>query len=85
MNDSNSSTQDAANLDAAAKLAREIARHILDVEGGPAVRIAMKGGKWPDKETDLGGLCHSALEQRIHEVLAKYVDKTGEGCPGPAT
>jgi hypothetical protein len=34
-------------------------------------RIAFKGGKYPGRETDLGGLCRTALRDRIVEALEK--------------
>lgn len=60
------------NLDRYAALGARIARSILEVssDGGPrATRIALKVGTWPDNETDLGGLCESALASHIRGVL----------------
>jgi len=34
-------------------------------------RIAFKGGVYPDKETNLGGLCRTALRDRIIEAFEK--------------
>jgi hypothetical protein len=55
------------------ELARKIARGIFavnsDAPSGPVKRIALKGGTWPDNETDKGGLCESALAGVILRVL----------------
>lgn len=51
-------------------LGETIARSILKCgNDSVAHRIALKGGTYPDKETDLGGLCESALASHIRAVL----------------
>lgn len=41
-------------------------------------RIAFKGGTWPDNETDLGGLCESALAETITSALDSFPQPGGE-------
>lgn len=59
-------------------LARKIAIDLFDCPGssnGDAVqRIQFRGGDWArNKETDLGGLCLSALIGVIHRSLLKHL------------
>lgn len=54
------------------RLAEQIAKAIFSVSDSKhkCQRIQLKGGRWPD-ETDMGGLCKSALEKLIFEELTK--------------
>lgn len=56
-------------------LAMRIARHIFERGVGPGEtqRIALKGGTYPDSETDRGGLNEIALPQVIDEALTEYM------------
>lgn len=52
------------------ELGQRLARSILDCGSeGRAHRVALKGGSYPDKETDLGGLCETALACHIRGEL----------------
>jgi hypothetical protein len=54
------------------ELARRIARAIFacgDNRNDKVQRIELKGGTWPDHETDLGGLCEDALASLIRKHL----------------
>ena len=55
------------------EFADQIASDIFDVGSEPSrgtdgivQRIAFKGGRYNDNETELGGLCEKALAERIH-------------------
>lgn len=55
-----------------ATLAARIAREIFLVGDDPTdkvQRIGFKGGRWPNHETELGGLNEPALASVIHRVL----------------
>jgi hypothetical protein len=60
-------------------IGENLAKHIADVlfntptnSDDPCQRIAFKGGKYPSAETDLGGLCKSALANVILKALQEY-------------
>lgn len=59
-------------------LAAHIARVIMDspvgVEPDRAQRLAFRGGRYPDAETDLGGLNQTALVARIKAALDSASD-----------
>jgi hypothetical protein len=59
-------TPDVAGL--AARIARGVFA-IGDMPGDATQRIAFKGGTYPGKETDLGGLCESALADVLQRLL----------------
>ena len=49
-----------------------MARHIFskfDVGRDKCQRLAAKGGKYPDSETNLGGLCELAFAEMIESAL----------------
>lgn len=55
-------------------LADRLATHVFeqgdeDRPGGRVQRLQYKGGKYPDCETDLGGLCQEALAGIIRDFL----------------
>jgi hypothetical protein len=49
-----------------------------NVKNDRTQRIAFKGGKYPGKETDLGGFCESALAEHITRELDQ-IDAQSEG------
>ena len=58
------------------ELATKLAKDIFDElehNGDKCQRLAAKGGKWPETETDLGGLCEPALAERIEVSLRKHI------------
>jgi len=56
------------NEELAKFLARRVFR-VCDREGDRVKRIEMKGGQWPDHETNLGGLCEDALATCLESGL----------------
>jgi len=62
-----------AALEAVNDLPEKLARAIFavgDDSHDKTQRIAFKGGKWPEAETDLVGLCEEALATVIRAALA---------------
>lgn len=58
------------------ELARKVAADVfaeLEMNGDKCQRLAAKGGKWPEAETDLGGLCEPALAERIEVAMKKHL------------
>lgn len=55
------------------RLSAHIAKAIFDAPYGygkdKVQRIAMKGGQYPDHETDMGGMCFNALMEVIEAAL----------------
>lgn len=43
-----------------------------------AQRLEYKGGKWPEAETVLGGLCEQALAGHIADSLRRHMAETRE-------
>ena len=63
------------NNELAAKIASDLFRVGSEPSRGDAGmvhRIEFKGGKYPDKETSMGGLCESALARQISESLDRH-------------
>jgi hypothetical protein len=56
------------NMELAAYISRTIFR-VGDEPGDHTQRIAFKNGKWPDAETEGGGLCEDALTRVICNAL----------------
>jgi hypothetical protein len=58
-----------SNYERAVKIARAIFAAPSGIGNDRVQRIAFKGGKYPDSETDLGGLCEIALADVICGAL----------------
>lgn len=55
-----------------------VARYIfsrLDCGKDKCQRLAAKGGVYPDRETNLGGLCEAALAGMIDDALSEANDE----------
>lgn len=58
--------------------AKAMARHIFrkfDAGSDKCQRLAAKGGKYPDSETNLGGLCEMAFAEMIERALREANDQ----------
>lgn len=58
------------------ELAEKVAKDVfseLELNGDKCQRLAAKGGKWPEAETDLGGLCEPALAEMIEVSLRRHL------------
>lgn len=62
----------------AAKIARELFAFGSEPsrDGGIVQRIQFVGGKYPDHEIALGGLCETALARAIRSILSANVEAT---------
>jgi hypothetical protein len=57
------------------KLADYLAEYIFEIGNNPdgtVQRIQFKGGRWPNEETNLGGLCEPALSNVIKAGIEKW-------------
>jgi len=65
-----------SNADIAAQLARAIFE-CGDTNHDKTQRLQLKGGRWPNAETDLGGFSEGALAAFIDHTLKRLSDNEG--------
>lgn len=63
--------------DLASRLAAHVFHRVV-TGGGTVQRIQFKGGKYPDNETNMGGLCESALACELMAGIERACEEAEE-------